>query len=137
MPELKPKLLFISHAWIHDDHYLKLVEWLNNEPGFCWKNCSVPGQDSLTDTTEAGLKAEMSRQIALSEGVIIFAGMYAAHSDWIIYEINEAKRMGKVIIGIDPWGQQRVPEILQDAADAMVAWDSYQIIATIQLWLPG
>lgn len=31
---------------------------------------------------------------------------------------------------------QRTPEILQDAADAMVAWDSYQIIATIQLWIP-
>lgn len=38
--------------------------------------------------------------------MIILAGMYAAHSEWIDYEISEAVRMGKFIIGVRPWGQK-------------------------------
>lgn len=58
--------------------------------------------------------------------------MYAAHSDWIEYEINEAVRMGKYIIGVKPWGQERTPQIMQDNADTIVGWNSSSIITAIK-----
>jgi MTH538 TIR-like domain (DUF1863) len=132
MPELKRRMIFISHAWNYDSDYWKLVDWFNDEPNFVWSNCSVPNHDALPDKTSAGLSNGMTRQISLAQVVIIIAGMYAAHSEWIDYEIDEALRMGKTIIGIEPWGQQRVPQKVQNAAKVMVGWNSASIVNAVR-----
>ncbi|MGO9774417.1 MAG: TIR domain-containing protein [Roseiarcus sp.] len=57
--------------------------------------------------------------------MLVLGGMYAAHSDWIDYEIREAQRMKKTIVGIRPWAQERVPKIVQDASVCEpVGWNS-------------
>src|SRR5258708_1773155 len=99
MPYLKNRMIFISHAWGYSDHYWTLVRWFNAEPNFSWRNCSVPSHNSLPDKTSKGLSVGMSRQISPAQVVLILGGMYAAHSDWIDYEISEAQRMNKTIIG--------------------------------------
>lgn len=132
MPELKTRMLFISHAWKREEHYLKIVEWFDGATNFSWKNCSVPSTDALPDKTSAGLSAGMIRQISPAQGVIILAGMYAAHSAWIDYEINQAVRMGKTIIGVRPWGQERVPLNVQNAANVMVGWNSASVIQAVR-----
>ncbi len=132
MPSLKTRTLFISHAWEYDEHYWKLVNWFNEESNFDWKNCSVPSHDSCDETTEKGLKECLTRQISPAQGVIILAGMYAAYSDWIDYEIDEAIRMGKIIIGVRPWGQERTPMKIQNAADKMVNWNKSSIIQAVR-----
>jgi hypothetical protein len=132
MPDLKTRTLFISHAWAYEKHYNQLVLWFNEEPNFSWKNCSVPSDDALADKTSKGLSEGMTRQISPAQGVIILAGMYAAHSGWIKYEIDEAVRMGKTIIGVKPWGAERVPTIVTDNATTMVNWQSASIIQAIR-----
>ena len=132
MPNLRTHNLFISHAWYYDHHYQQLVTWFDNESNFSWKNYSVPSDDSLSDKTSKGLSEGMTRQISPAQGVIILAGMYAAHSAWIDYEINEAVRMGKFIIGVRPWGQERVPVNVQNAANVMVGWNSASIIQAVR-----
>lgn len=132
MPELKTRMLFISHAWRYDEAYLTLVKWFNAESNFSWKNCSIPSTDSLPDKTTAGLARGITRQINPAQGVLIIAGMYAAHSGWIDYEIGEAQRLQKTIIGIRPWGQERMPIKIQEAAHALVNWNSAGVIAAIR-----
>lgn len=132
MLSLKTRILFISHAWSYSDHYHKVVEWLDDAPNFNWKNCSVPSHDSLPDKTSKGLSEGMTRQISPAQGVIILAGMYAAHSAWIDYEIDEAVRLGKIIIGVRPWGQERVPVKVQNAANIMVGWNSNSVIQAVR-----
>jgi len=135
MPELRTRNLFISHAWLYATDYEKIVEWLINGANFSWKNFSVPNHDALSDKTTAGLKAGLSRQIAPAQGVIIIAGMYAAHSYWIDYEIDEAMRMGKVIIGVEPWGQERVPVKIQNTAKIIVGWNSQSVINAVRAYV--
>ena len=132
MPSLKTRMLFISHAWRYNEHYNKVVEWFDGAPNFVWKNCSVPNDDSLPDKTSSGLMAGMTRQISPAQGVIILAGMYAAHSAWINYEIEEAVRMHKIIIGVKPWGQEKVPVNVQTAATVMVGWNSASVIQAVR-----
>lgn len=132
MPELKTRMLFLSHAWAYDQHYNQLVLWFDTENNFSWKNCSVPSTDALADKTTAGLAAGLTRQISPAQGVIIMAGMYASHSDWIKYEIAEATRMNKVIIGVRPWAAERVPEVVSNAANVMVSWQSASIIQAVR-----
>ena len=74
----------------------------------------------------------MTRQINPAQGVIILAGMYAAYSDWIEYEIKEAQRLDKIIIGVKPWGQEKIPTIVQDAAHIMVGWNSASVISAVR-----
>jgi len=135
MPTLKTRNIFISHAWEYEEHYFKLVDWLDDEPNFDWRNYSVPNNDCCEETTTKGLKDCLTRQINPSQGVIILAGMYAAHSGWIEYEINEALRLGKTIIGVKPWGQERIPQIIQDNADVIVAWQRSSIIDAIRAYI--
>jgi len=128
----KTRMLFISHAWAYEEHYNKIVEWFNSDLLFSWKNCSVPSDDALPDKTKKGLAEGIRRQISPAQGVIVIAGMYAAHSDWIDYEIDEAIRMEKTIIGVYPRGQQRAPKKIQDAAKVMVNWNSNSIIQAVK-----
>jgi len=135
MPYLKTRMIFISHAWTYSSHYWTVVKWLNEADNFNWKNCSVPNHDALLDKTSKGLSEGMSRQIRPAQAVVILAGMYAAHSAWIDYEIEEAKRMGQAIIGVKPWGQERVPLSVQNAADLsgkMVGWNSSSVVQEIR-----
>lgn len=135
MPIPKTRTLFISHAWRYEEHYWKVIQWFNDEPNFDWKNCSVPSTDSLPDKTSRGLSEAITRQINPSQAVIFLGGMYAAHSDWIDYEIGEAMRMQKIIIGVRPWGAERVPIKVQQAAESngmMVNWQSSSIIQAVR-----
>lgn len=133
MPLLKTRMIFISHAWRYSEHYDTIVKWLNEEPNFSWKNCSVPSDAALTDKTSKGLSEGMTRQISPSQIVLILGGMYAAHSAWIEYEINEAVRMKKAIVGIRPWGQERIPKIVQDASICEpVGWQRASVVSAIR-----
>ncbi len=133
MPELKTRTIFISHAWRYNQHYETVVKWFNEAANFSWKNCSVPSDVALPDKSSAGLSAGMTRQISPAQVVIILGGMYAAHSAWIEYEINEAIRMKKTIIGVAPWGQEKIPVIVQNASVCpVVRWNSASVIQAVR-----
>lgn len=132
MPTPKTRALFISHAWRHDEHYWKVVNWFNEEPIFSWKNCSVPSHDGLSDTTKEGLRAALTRQVTPAQGVIVLAGMYVAHSEWIDYEIDEAVRMDKVIIGVRPWGHERISTKVSANSDIIVGWNRASVIGAVR-----
>lgn len=123
--------IFVSHAWKRSEHYKKIVKWLDDSD-IEYKNYSVPEDDPLETKTKKELKESLTNQIKPSSCVIILAGMYAAYSDWIEYEIGESTRMGKYIIGVEPWGQEKVPTIVSNNADVMVGWNSDSVINAIK-----
>ena len=130
--------LFISHAWRYSDQYNTVVQWLDvaQEFGlFDWKNYSVPEHDPLLDPNsnfgKRKLQGEIDQQLRPASIVIIIAGMYAAHSDWIQFEILKAVNMGKYIIGLKPWGNIRMPNIVQENANMIVSWNSRSLYEAI------
>jgi len=123
--------IFISHAWKYDDDYNKIVEWLDDSD-LDWKNYSVPEHDPIDADNKEKLKEALTNQIKPSSVVIIIAAMYANYSEWIDYEIDEAVRMGKSIIGVTPWCQERVPKKIQDNADKLVGWNSISVINAVK-----
>ena len=50
--------------------------------------------------------------------------MYVHYKEWIQYELNSAWRMGKPIVGIVPWGQERTPQEVQNVAREMIGWNT-------------
>ena len=51
---------------------------------------------------------------------------------YIDYEIDEAIRFGKPIIGLRPWGQERVPSKILNNATVMVGWNRDSLISAIR-----
>ena len=130
--------IFISHAWKYSEHYKKIVQWLNeaqDEGKFNWKNYSVPQHDPLIDpNTTVGknkLKNELKEQIRPASKVIILAGMYASYSDWIDFEIDTSVSFGKYIIGVKPWGQERIPSKVSSNSDVLVGWNKDSVVNAI------
>lgn len=130
MPTLKTYDLFISHAWRYNDEYYRLVEMLQAAPNFKWRNYSVPEHDPLAGGPQ--LERQLDGQIRPVNAMIILAGMYVNHREWIQKEVNLAQRYGKPIIGIKPWGNTVVPLQVSTASKTVVSWNTDSIIDAIR-----
>lgn len=134
MPELKNYRLLISHSWNYSTQYDTIVKWLNSSLYFKWSNHSVSADNPLDTKTKTALKEQLTQQIRGCSAVIVVSGMYASYSEWIDYEIDEAIRMNKPIIGIKPWGNERIPLKIQNNATTLVRWNSASLISAIRLY---
>ena len=130
--------LFISHAWRYSDAYATVVSWLDEAQKngeLTWKNYSVPEHDPLVNPDTAvgktTLKELLKGQIRPASKIIIISGMYANYSDWIDFEIDTSIDLSKYIIGLKPWGQERIPVKISDNADTMVGWNRASLIRAI------
>lgn len=132
MPDLKNYRTFIAHCWSYDEDYTRLVNLLNNASLFKWSNYSVPKKDPLKGGSDAALKEQIRVQMAPTQIVLIASGMYVSYRDWIDTEINIATNMGKPIVGIKPWGNERVPAAVQLVAREVVNWNTDSIVAAIR-----
>ena len=132
MPQLKTYDVFISHAWTYNAEYYRLVNMLNDAANFKWRNYSVPQHDPADANSTTKLKEAIRRQMRPVNVVLILAGMYATHSDWIEFEINFGTTLSKPMVGTRPWGQQRVPTIVSDAVAEMVGWNTSSIVSAIR-----
>jgi hypothetical protein len=45
--------------------------------------------------------------------------------------MNSTLRYHKYIIGVKPWGQERVPTKVSDNADIMSGWNEYSVVDTV------
>ena len=125
--------LFISHSWNYSDAHDRLVKLLTAHPTFTFKNFSVPPHNPIIGAqTDKQLELAIENKIRPCSAVLIMAGMYSAYSKWINKEIEIAKRMGKVIIAIKPFGAERISTVVRDAAHAECAWNTNSIVGAIR-----
>ncbi|WP_422446028.1 TIR domain-containing protein [Thermoanaerobacterium sp. DL9XJH110] len=136
MPELKTYDIFISHAWKYGTEYDRLINLLDNAPYFYYRNYSAPKDKPLVDpNTSVGklfLREAIDRKIKPVNIVLVLSGMYAAYREWMQYEIDTAQKYYKPIIGIVPWGQERIPSEVQKVSLEMVRWNTDSIISAIR-----
>ncbi len=129
-----PYRIFISHAWTHSDDYDRLVNLITEGLGHSWHNLSVDKDKPLPGGTAQQLSEQLQRMIEPSEVAIIIAGMYVNHRDWIQHEVRLAQYYQKPIIGIEPFGAERIPDDLQKVANEMVGWRGDSICDAIRRW---
>jgi MTH538 TIR-like domain (DUF1863) len=129
MPALRTYKVFISHAWDYNEEYYRLEKMLRDAAYFEWENLSVPEHSRIKNEE---LEYALNGQMRPANVFLILAGMYVAHSQWIQYEINFARRIGRPIIGIRPWGSVAMPVAVQNAAAEIVGWNTDSIISAIR-----
>lgn len=131
MPEPKPYRIFISHAWEDSAENSRLVRVLQEAPSFRWTN-TAPKAPSVPPDTEAGLTRALAEQIKAAQVVVILGGIYSDHSFWIRKETSLAKALGKPILGVSPWGNERLPDVVRQTASEIVGWNTKAITSAIQ-----
>jgi hypothetical protein len=136
MPSLKTYDLFLSHAWKYNEDYYRLEEMLKEANLFKWRNYSVPIHDPLINPNHPAGKVKLTnllnKQLKPVNCVLIIGGMYAAHSEWILKEIELASNFNKPIIGIYPRGQINMPLAIKNVAVELVGWNTNSIVQSIR-----
>jgi hypothetical protein len=103
MPALKTYGVFICHDWEYCDDYYRVCDFLDEAANFDWENRSVPEHDPLD--TDRRLRYNLRNEIRPAHVMLVLAGMYTARSRWMDWEMTFARRIGKPILGIAPWGE--------------------------------
>ena len=133
---MKQYSIFISHSWAYGDAYKKLINMLDNDPRFNYKNYSVPKDDPIHNApNEKLLEEAIRRQIIFCDVVIILAGVYSSYSKWINKEIILARNgfaHPKPILAIEPWDSEKTSRIVKDNADKIVKWNTSSIVDGIR-----
>ncbi len=130
---LNTKNIFISHSWSYSDAYYRLCKLLEERPYFEYKNYSVPKDDPIHHAgSEEELESAIETQMSKTSVVLILAGVYAQYSKWIQKEIKLARKLGKRIIAIEPWGAERTSQLVKDNADQIVKWQADSIVRAIR-----
>lgn len=129
---LKDYHIMISHSWDYNTQYKTVQGWLDEASYFHWTDYSVPITRPLDVKSKTELKTKLRNRIELCSCVIILSGMYVAYSEWIDYEIDTAVKLEKPIIGVKPWGQERIPVKVSDNADILVGWNSDSIVSAVR-----
>ena len=128
----KTYTIFISHSWDYVNDLMGLRNLLINRGYFNVHFNETPPHDPINSQNADYIKRVIKQNIQNSDVVIGMSGMYAAYSQWMEWELQTAKQLGKPILCVIPWGQQRVPYSITSRADMMVRWNTESIVAAIR-----
>ena len=124
--------VFISHSWDYVDDLMNLRRLLNNRPYFNAIYEEIPPHEAINSANATYIKDRIRKRIEESDVVIGMAGMYGSYSEWMKWEIETAKSIGKPVIAVVPWGQERVSSIKAGQADRIVRWNTESIVSAIR-----
>lgn len=60
------------------------------------------------------------------------AGIYASYSDWMPWELDKAKELGLNVIGVIPWGHERISQAVNSRSIVNVHWNADSIVDAIR-----
>jgi len=131
--------VFISHHHADDQKVDQLTDLLNRS-GSDVRNSSVrlkPANQRRMD--EGRVKDETIRRllrmkISWAAAVVVLIGKDTHTRPWVDWEIEEANRQGKRIVGVYAYGgtDAEKPEALERYGSAIVAWNTDSIIDAIE-----
>lgn len=67
----------------------------------------------------------------MSDVIIVPTAMYGNHSEWMQRELDYAKRTGKSIVAVNPWGQERKAADIVSLADRVVGWNRDSVVDAV------
>ena len=124
--------VFISHSWDHVDDLIRLRNLLNRKGYFNVEFIESTPTNPIHSNNVYYIRQQLSERIKSSDIVLGVAGIYASYSDWMVWELDKAKEHNKPILGIIPWGNERVSTVVSNRADKIVRWNTDSIVDAIR-----
>lgn len=120
--------VFVSHYHEDEENIKKFKDLLSDN--YCIKNYSVTSDKYNNAHDEDYIKYEYLRPlINQSSTLICLIGPETHDSTWVDWEIREAEKLDKQIIGVYIQGAKDsdIPPALEEFADAIVGWNTNNI----------
>jgi len=126
--------IFISHCWNYHDDLVKLRALLLNRGYFNVEFLEASVDMPINSDRAAYVKRALKNKIISSHVVLAIAGVYATYSDWMSFELETAYGNYIPIVGISPFGQERVSRTVQNYSHQVVRWNTESIIKAIRAY---
>lgn len=126
--------IFISHSWAYPEDLKNLRKLLNERGYFNVEFEEASADEPINSANAVYIKNRLKQKISNSNIVLGIAGMYASYSDWMTWELDKAIELDIPIVGVAPWGQERVSKTVSDRAKEVVRWNTESIVAAIRKW---
>jgi hypothetical protein len=133
------KNVFISHHHKDDEQVDKLTSLLAKR-GYNIRNSSIRAKPANQERLDKGLVKDstirrlLRMKMSWAGTVIVLVGKETNTRPWVDWEIREAHRMGKNIVGVYEHGLKEkveLPSALKQYSTAQVGWDSNSIMNAI------
>lgn len=123
--------VFVSHFHEDEEHISKMKVLLGDD--YSIRNYSVTSDKYNNAKSEDYIKSMLRPLINQASVLICLIGPNTHDSKWVNWEIEQALKQGKRIIGVYTWGAKDsdIPPALEDSADAMVGWNHDTILDAI------
>ncbi|MEG4065438.1 TIR domain-containing protein [Microcoleus sp. SVA1_A1] len=136
--ESKRRHIFISHHHADDAEVDKLTSLLSRS-GHDIRNSSIRAKPANQRRLEQGLVSDETIQrllrmkISWAGTVVVLIGKETHSRPWVTWEIEQANKQGKRIVGVYVRGGTEIdkPAALEKYASSIVSWNSKSIIAAI------
>jgi hypothetical protein len=126
--------IFISHSWTYHEDLIALRNLLNQRGYFNVEFTEATKDVPINSENATYIKSTLRNKILGSNIVLALAGIYASHSDWMIWEMEIAKVNDIPIIGIIPRGQERVSAEVYNRSKNDVKWNTESIVEAIRTY---
>lgn len=129
------KNVFISHVHEDDEGLARLKNLLATR-GYVIRDGSINSEKPNRATSEDYIKASILRpRITWASTLIVYVSHETRNSEWVNWEIEEAQRQGKTVVGVWAHGASEAdaPDALEACADAVhTGWNAEAIINAIE-----
>jgi len=126
--------IFISHSWDYSDDLKNLRNLLNERGYFNVEFEEVPVDEPINSENSVYIKKKLKEKIERSNIVLGLAGVYASYSDWIAWELKKADDLEIPIIGIIPFGQKNISQVVTHYSKENIHWNTESIVYAIRKW---
>lgn len=124
--------VFISHSWSNSDDLTKLRKLLEGRGYFNIEFKEVSKFEPIDSDNATYIKSRLRQKISDSDIVIGLAGVYASHSDWMVWELDTALNKDIPTIGVIPRGNVRSSTAVTSRSKEDVRWNTESIVAAIR-----
>jgi MTH538 TIR-like domain (DUF1863) len=124
--------IFISHSWSYTEDLEALQKLLNTRGYFNVTFLEATKKTPIDSENAAYVKTVLKARILQSDIVLALAGVYASHSDWMIWELETAKANIIPIVGVIPRGQERISTEVYIRSIVDVKWNTESIVDAIR-----
>ena len=129
---MNPIRLFVTHAWLENDDYARIFEYLEASGNFYYLNSSQPQAKQPID--KESQREDLRRQIAPSEVIVVLPARWLQSApELVLFQMNFAKAADKPIVAMENFGStEPLPKAIKDLADEVSAWNERSLIDALR-----